>query len=110
MRPHHRCGGSCNEIPGARTDYDGTIAGEGRVDATTVDALCRARAVGAMLILVTGRELVDLFNTFDRVDIFDRVVAENGAVLYDPSTRHIDTLGGAPPAALIERLDRDKVP
>lgn len=92
------------------TDYDGTIAFEGRVDPSTVDALCRAREAGARLILVTGRELVELFNTFDRVDVFHRVVAENGAVVYDPSTRQIDTLGAGPPAALIERLNRDNIP
>jgi hydroxymethylpyrimidine pyrophosphatase-like HAD family hydrolase len=92
------------------TDYDGTIAFEGRVDAATVDALCRAREAGARLILVTGRELVDLFNTFDRVDIFHRVVAENGAVVYDPATRQIQTLGAGPPAALLERLHRDNIP
>ena len=92
------------------TDYDGTLAFEGRVDPVTVDALFRAREIGARLILVTGRELVDLFNTFDGVDLFHRVVAENGAVVYDPSTRQIDTLSSGPPAALVERLNRDNVP
>jgi hydroxymethylpyrimidine pyrophosphatase-like HAD family hydrolase len=92
------------------TDYDGTIAFEGRVDQATIDALCRAREGGARLILVTGRELVDLFNTFDRVDIFHRVVAENGAVVYDPATRQIQTLSAGPPAALLERLNRDGIP
>jgi len=92
------------------TDYDGTIAFEGRVDRATIDALCRAREAGARLILVTGRELVDLFNTFDRVDIFHRVVAENGAVVYDPATRRIDTLSAGPPAALLERLNRANIP
>ena len=92
------------------TDYDGTIAYDGRVDAETVDALQRARDAGVQLILVTGRELSHLFNTFDRVDLFHRVVAENGAVLYDPWTRRIDTLSCGPPAGLIERLTREQIP
>lgn len=92
------------------TDYDGTIAFEGRVEQETLDALRRVRDRGATLLLVTGRELTDLFNTFDGVDLFDRVVAENGAVLYDPSTRHIDELAAAPPPALVDRLTREQVP
>ena len=92
------------------TDYDGTIAFEGRVDQQTIDALRRARDAGAALLLVTGRELTDLFNTFDGVDLFDRVVAENGAVLYDPSTRQIDQLGAAPPPELVDRLTREQIP
>ena len=92
------------------TDYDGTVAFEGRVDQPTIDALRRLRDAGAKLLLVTGRELADLFNTFDDVQAFDKVVAENGAVLYDPSTRQIDTLAPGPPATLIERLTRDGIP
>ena len=47
------------------TDYDGTIAHDGvvdRADARRADA--RARRPGCRLIMVTGRELSDLFNTF----------------------------------------------
>ena len=92
------------------TDYDGTIATEGRVDAATVAALRRVRAAGLQLILVTGRELSDLFNTFDHVDLFDRVVAENGAVLYDPASTAITVLAPAPPPAFVETLTRQEIP
>jgi len=92
------------------TDYDGTIAFEGRVDDPTIAALRRVRAAGHRLILVTGRELADLFNTFADVDLFDRIVAENGAVLYDPGTKKITVLSAAPPPALIEALRRQAVP
>ena len=68
------------------TDFDGTIAHDGRVDDSTVEALRRVRAAGHRLIMVTGRELTSLFNTFEQVDMFDLVVAENGAVLYTPAT------------------------
>ena len=92
------------------TDYDGTIAFEGKVDVATVDALQQARDAGAVLLLVTGRELSDLFNTFDGSDLFDLVVAENGAVLYDPATKQIEPLSAGPPTALLERLNREQVP
>jgi hydroxymethylpyrimidine pyrophosphatase-like HAD family hydrolase len=91
-------------------DYDGTLACDGIVDAATTDGLERARAHGVRLVLVTGRELPSLFDTFDRVALFDRVVAENGAVLYDPASRVIKVLGGGPPPALIEALQRANVP
>lgn len=92
------------------TDYDGTLAFDGRVDDTTIDALHQARTAGITLIMVTGRELPDLFNTFDHSELFDRIVAENGAVLYDPATKTSETLAAAPPPKLLERLASASVP
>jgi hydroxymethylpyrimidine pyrophosphatase-like HAD family hydrolase len=92
------------------TDYDGTIAFEGRVDEPTLEGLQRARAGGFRLVMVTGRELSDLFNTFEHSSLFDRIVAENGAVLYDPGTQSIDVLSAPPPPALIEMLEQQSVP
>lgn len=92
------------------TDYDGTIAHDGIVDAPTIDALARARAAGLRLILVTGRELSDLFNTFAQAAMFDRIVAENGAVLYDPAAQRVEVLAPAPPSPLLETLARANVP
>lgn len=66
------------------TDYDGTLAHDGFVNPSTVAALERLRASGRRALLVTGRELRDLQRVFPRLDLFDRVVAENGAVLYRP--------------------------
>ena len=92
------------------TDYDGTIAHDGRVDDSTIDALQRLKAAGRRVILVTGREMSDLFNTFAHVDLFDLVVGENGAVLYNPATKEMTELAPAPPASLVERLTREEVP
>jgi hydroxymethylpyrimidine pyrophosphatase-like HAD family hydrolase len=92
------------------TDYDGTLAHDGRVDEATVEALRRARASGLRLVMVTGRELTDLFNTFPHGDLFDRIVAENGAVLYDPAEQAIEILGSAPPPALLAALEEHSVP
>jgi HAD superfamily hydrolase (TIGR01484 family) len=65
-------------------DYDGTLAHHGRVDAATVSALERLRASGRKLVMVTGRDLEDLLHVFPEVHLFDRIVAENGWLLYDP--------------------------
>jgi hydroxymethylpyrimidine pyrophosphatase-like HAD family hydrolase len=92
------------------TDYDGTIACDGIVDESTVDALRRVRAAGLKTVLVTGRELSSLFNTFAHADVFDRIVAENGAVLYDPATGAVQTLGSPPPPALVQALQQAQVP
>jgi hydroxymethylpyrimidine pyrophosphatase-like HAD family hydrolase len=66
------------------TDYDGTLAHDGIVSATTLKALDRFRASGRKLILVTGRELPELKHVFPQLDLFDFVVAENGALLHCP--------------------------
>jgi HAD superfamily hydrolase (TIGR01484 family) len=79
-------------------DYDGTIAHHGVVDAPTLAALERFKAAGRRLVLVTGRELDDLQRVCPRLDLFERVVAENGALLYRPDTGEEKRLGETPPA------------
>ncbi len=86
------------------TDYDGTIAHDGVVDAATIAALERLRAGGRRLVLVTGRELGDLQLVMPRLELFDRVVAENGALLYCPETRQERTLAPPPPPEFAARL------
>ena len=68
------------------TDYDGTLANAGHVTPATLEALAQVRHSGRKLLLVTGRELKELFDVFPPITIFDRVVAENGAVIYDPAS------------------------
>jgi HAD superfamily hydrolase (TIGR01484 family) len=85
-------------------DYDGTLATDGVVDATTTDALRRLRATGRHLILVTGRELDELIGVFPHLDLFGRVVAENGAVLYRPARREISLLAEPPPERFVAAL------
>ena len=86
------------------TDYDGTIAHHGEVDPPTLAALERLRGASRRLILVTGRELDDLIRCMDRLDLFDLVVAENGALLYWPATKQERTLAAPPPPEFAERL------
>jgi hydroxymethylpyrimidine pyrophosphatase-like HAD family hydrolase len=88
------------------TDYDGTLAHHGRVDEPTLAALGWIRATGRRLVLVTGRELDDLLGIFPRIDLFDRVVAENGAIVYRPASQEERVLGEAPPPAFVAELRR----
>jgi hydroxymethylpyrimidine pyrophosphatase-like HAD family hydrolase len=86
------------------TDYDGTLATNGQVYPETIDALKRLRESGRKLFLVTGRHLDDLMQIFHQIDLFDGVVAENGALLYLPATREEQSLGDRPPEAFIQAL------
>jgi len=85
-------------------DYDGTIAWDGEVSETTILALEDVKKSGRKLILVTGRELDDLIKVFPRLDLFERVVAENGALLYRPATREERPLGERPPDQFWQEL------
>lgn len=88
------------------TDYDGTLAEDGRVSESTLQSLQRFRQSGRKLILITGRVLDDLQSIFSNLNLFDRVVAENGAVLYDPNTRETQMLAPPPKQPLVEALTR----
>jgi hydroxymethylpyrimidine pyrophosphatase-like HAD family hydrolase len=87
-------------------DYDGTIALHGRVDDVTLRGLERLRASGRKLLLVTGRELDDLMRVFPQVDLFELIVAENGALIYDPQSGEAQPLGEAPPVEFVRELER----
>ena len=91
------------------TDYDGTLAKDGVVDSDTVVALERLRRSGRRLIVVSGRQLEDLRDAFPRLDLFDRVVAENGAVLYDPAGRGERLLTAAADERFVDALRRRNV-
>ena len=91
------------------TDYDGTLAEDGVVAPSTVTALESFKKTGRRVVLVTGRELEDLERVFERMDIFDRIVAENGALLYNPSTLEQRLLVPPPPAAFVEALKQRRV-
>jgi hypothetical protein len=91
------------------TDYDGTLAEDGRVAEETVAALRSFRQSGRKLILVTGRELPDLRRVFSYLDLFDAAVVENGAVLVDPATGKETPLAEEPPPLFVEELRRRNV-
>jgi len=91
------------------SDYDGTLAEDGRVAPATLGALDLLKQSGRKLILITGRELPDLQEVFPELDRFALVVAENGALLYEPASQTQTVLGPEPPVAFIERLKERRV-
>ncbi len=91
-------------------DFDGTIAHDGVVPPHVVDGLARLRETGRRLLLVTGRELDELLAIFPAIELFDRVVAENGALLYRPASREREPLGDAPPPEFMNLLTARGVP
>ncbi len=88
-------------------DFDGTLARDDRVPDAAVAALQRLRTSGRRAILVTGRRVDHLLEHCTCVELFTRVVAENGAVLYDPRTRERTGLTDPLPARLLDAL-RDR--
>jgi hydroxymethylpyrimidine pyrophosphatase-like HAD family hydrolase/energy-coupling factor transporter ATP-binding protein EcfA2 len=92
------------------TDYDNTLAAEGRVDRKTIAALECLIQSGRKVVLVTGRLLPDILDIFPEIGLCERVVADNGAVLYRPGTREHTVLAPPIPPAFIDELRRRGVP
>jgi hydroxymethylpyrimidine pyrophosphatase-like HAD family hydrolase len=90
-------------------DYDGTLADAGHVRPATLEALGQVRRSRRKLLLVTGRELKELFDVFPPITIFDRIVAENGAVIYDPESGKRRMLAPRPPRKLVSALAERKL-
>ncbi len=88
------------------TDYDGTFAHNGKVTAATLNAARRLKQTGRKLLMVTGREMPDLKRVFPDLDVFDRVVAENGALLYTPASGEEKPLSPSPAPEFVAELER----
>ncbi|HET6573311.1 MAG TPA: HAD-IIB family hydrolase [Fimbriiglobus sp.] len=86
------------------SDYDGTIAIDGKMVDAAVTSIERLRTSGRRAILVTGRRLADLLPVLPHVHLFDYIVAENGAVVYEPRSRRETLLADPPPPEFIQRL------
>ena len=86
------------------TDFDGTLAHDGLVHQSVYDAVASARRAGIKVILVTGRELRDFEALQVDLRVFDHVVAENGAVLFEPNTGVQTLLAPAPSKELVDML------
>ncbi len=91
-------------------DYDGTLAKDNQVPAHIIEMLLEVKATGRKLVLVTGRELNSLQSVFPEYIMFDRIVAENGALLYNPATMDLNLLAEKPPRELIDLLKGKNVP
>jgi hypothetical protein len=81
------------------SDYDGTLATQGRVTPQALEALADYRAAGGQVVLITGRRLPELDDVFPEYAMYtDRVVVENGGVLLDPQAPPARTLAARLPA------------
>jgi hydroxymethylpyrimidine pyrophosphatase-like HAD family hydrolase len=85
-------------------DFDGTLACDSQVHEAVLDALTRVRRSGRKVIMVTGREIPDLLRVFSHLDLFDLVVAENGALLYEPASGAAHPLFDPPRTEFVQAL------
>jgi hydroxymethylpyrimidine pyrophosphatase-like HAD family hydrolase len=90
-------------------DYDGTLATDGVCSPATIAALERIAGAGMRLILVTGRTREELEAVFDRGDLFDAIVVENGAVVIETASGDETLLAPRLPHGLVEELERTGV-
>ena len=88
------------------SDFDGTLAKDGRVDSKVISGLERLKKSGRRLIMVTGRQLDDLKKTFPQIDLFEAIVAENGACLFVTATKEEKTLVPPPEPIFLRELER----
>ena len=90
-------------------DFDGTLAHDSRVPAQAVEAIQALRKSGRRSIMVTGRIVPSLKEAFPQLDLFDLIVAENGAVIYEPATDTVTPLVSPPPPAFAQLLQEKNV-
>jgi hydroxymethylpyrimidine pyrophosphatase-like HAD family hydrolase len=83
--------------------YDGTIAHHWRAHPAVLEAIGEARARQIVIVLVSGRSLSELRRVLPEQDLFDAVVAENGAVVAFPNGR-TRVLGRPPSRELLNDL------
>lgn len=86
------------------TDFDGTLADQGRVAMATWTRIADYRRQGGRVILATGRQLDDLLEVFPLAGSLDAVVAEDGAVVHWVESGEIHFLAEPPPAEAVRWL------
>jgi hydroxymethylpyrimidine pyrophosphatase-like HAD family hydrolase/CheY-like chemotaxis protein len=92
------------------TDFDGTLVRDGVVPPKTWDLLRQAKTAGLTLILATGRVLATFINTGPFSEIFEVIVAEDGAVVFFPRKNVVKQPFGSIPALVIQRIEELNIP
>lgn len=87
-------------------DYDGTVATSGMLSEEVEAALERLRSSGRRAVLVTGRTFEELASHRPNLELFDRVVLENGAALHSPSEGQTIVLSPPPSLELARELEQ----
>ncbi|MDQ2753625.1 MAG: Cof-type HAD-IIB family hydrolase [Bacteroidota bacterium] len=88
------------------SDYDGTLAHHDVVNDTTIEKIKQIKISNRKIALITGREMADLERVFPQYKVFDYIVAENGALIYNTATGTEELLGPAPDAAFVDELKK----
>src|SRR5947207_3325000 len=97
---HRRMPSGSPQFIALAMDGDGTLMRGGHLARTTVAALKRWRRAGKKLILVTGETPEELCD-FPHLELFNRLVAENGALLLRCDRSSERNLAKSPPARLV---------
>ena len=92
------------------TDYDGTLTSDEHISQNTLFALNRVKATGRKVILATGRKLEEIKLVLPEYRLFNLIVAENGALIYNTDTMEVQLMGEKPPAAFISYLQQKGIP
>lgn len=91
-------------------DLDGTLTQDGQIAPSTWDALRTARSAGMVLILVTGRSLDSFLARGPFGELFEAIVAENGAVVLFPRRDMVVLPFGRVESSLLRQLELLNVP
>lgn len=91
-------------------DLDGTLAEQGRVAAATWDYLRQAREAGLTLMLVTGRRLETFAAEGPFAEVFEAIIAENGAAIYFPRNDSVILPFGRVEPNVVRRLEALDIP
>ncbi len=91
-------------------DLDGTIAEDGVVAAETWRVLRRAQRAGRALLLVTGRALDTFTAEGPFAEVFEAIVAENGAAVFFPRNDSVVLPFGHLDADVRQRLEALRIP
>jgi phosphoglycolate phosphatase (TIGR01487 family) len=90
-------------------DYDGTLTIGETAGQQIIEALTSISEAGKKLVLATGRELPDIRRVLPGIGLFQWVVAENGAILFEPATGAKEILGTRPPESLFNELRKQGI-
>jgi HAD superfamily hydrolase (TIGR01484 family) len=92
------------------TDFDGTISQGDQLAPEAGRALRRWREAGRIAVLVSGRSFEFLRHLQEREQMFDLIVAENGAILYNPHSDEMRLPFGEVPDELVDTLVQLEIP
>jgi hydroxymethylpyrimidine pyrophosphatase-like HAD family hydrolase/CheY-like chemotaxis protein len=92
------------------SDLDGTLAQDGVVSPQTWDLLHHAKTFGFTLILATGRVIDNFINEGPFAELFEAIVAEDGAVVFFPRRNLVKLPFGRLSSLVVQRLEEMNIP